>query len=161
MSEKIGTAEGKAFAIIASIFLHVVVIGFFLLFCGDEPPPPQTKDVSSEVADATTSGDSPRESVQNQASADEQVATPSPTVPTPETTSSPVTRTRRTPPATTTPPEQTSEIPKFYVVQRGDTLTKIAKKYKTTPEELARVNGKSLKKLNLLWVGQKIKLRID
>ena len=46
-----------------------------------------------------------------------------------------------------------------YVVEKGDTLTKIAREYGTTPEELAKANGKPLRKMNLLWVGQKIKLR--
>ena len=51
------------------------------------------------------------------------------------------------------------QVPEFYEVKQGDTITKIAKMFATTPEELARINGKPLKKLNLIWVGQKIRIR--
>ncbi len=60
--------------------------------------------------------------------------------------------------ATEKPKEQV-DIPAFHVVRQGDTLTKIAKKYGTTPAALAKLNGKKLRQLNVLWVGQKIKLR--
>ena len=47
---------------------------------------------------------------------------------------------------------------KVYVVKRGDTLTALAKECGLTVGELAALNGKSVKKLSNLWVGQKIKL---
>lgn len=43
-----------------------------------------------------------------------------------------------------------------YVVQPGDTLTDIAKRYGTTYEELARKNG--LENPNLIFVGQELKI---
>ena len=49
--------------------------------------------------------------------------------------------------------------PDFHIVRQGDTITKIAKDYGMTPEEIARINGKPLKRLNNIWVGQKIKLK--
>lgn len=52
-----------------------------------------------------------------------------------------------------------AEGPDFYVVKPGDNLTRIARDNGTTPEALAEINGKSLKQMNLLHVGQKIKLR--
>lgn len=45
----------------------------------------------------------------------------------------------------------------YYTVQKGDTLTAIAKKNKTTVPKLKKLNG--IKNANLIYVGQKIKLR--
>ena len=47
--------------------------------------------------------------------------------------------------------KQTSKI---YVVQKGDTLGRIAKKYKTTEDKLAQING--IKDKNKIYVGQHI-----
>ena len=55
--------------------------------------------------------------------------------------------------------ERVAEIPEFYTVKQGDTLTKIARSFGTTPEELAKVNGKELRQMDRIWVGQKIRLR--
>jgi len=52
-----------------------------------------------------------------------------------------------------------TQRPDFHIVRQGDTITKIAKDYGMTPEEIARINGKPLKRLNNIWVGQKIKLK--
>lgn len=45
-----------------------------------------------------------------------------------------------------------------YVVKQGDNLTKIARACGATVPELAELNGKPIKRLEKLWVGQKIKL---
>lgn len=44
--------------------------------------------------------------------------------------------------------------PIYYVVQRGDTLTKIAKKYNTTIKKLKEINN--IEKANLIITGQKL-----
>lgn len=44
----------------------------------------------------------------------------------------------------------------YYTIQKGDTLTAIAKKYKTTVSELAKVN--QIKDKNKIYAGQKIKI---
>lgn len=44
----------------------------------------------------------------------------------------------------------------YYTIQKGDTLTAIAKKYKTTVEKLAEVNG--IKNKNRIYAGTKIKI---
>lgn len=49
---------------------------------------------------------------------------------------------------------------KVYVVKRGDTLTALAKECGLTVQELAALNGKTVKKMSNLWVGQKIKLPV-
>jgi len=53
--------------------------------------------------------------------------------------------------------ESTDEVI-FYEVKRGDNLTRIAREHGCTPEELARLNGKDLKTLNILILGSKIKV---
>ena len=45
----------------------------------------------------------------------------------------------------------------YYTVQKGDTLSKIAIKYKTTVDKLASLN--SIKNPNLISVGQKIRVK--
>ena len=44
----------------------------------------------------------------------------------------------------------------YYIVKKGDTLTKIAKMYNTTVNELVRLNN--IKNKNLIYIGQKILL---
>ena len=44
----------------------------------------------------------------------------------------------------------------YYTIQKGDTLTAIAKKYKTTVEKLVEVNG--IKNKNHIYAGTKIKI---
>ncbi len=46
---------------------------------------------------------------------------------------------------------------KVYVVKAGDNLTKIAKEYKVTVEQLAALNN--IKNKNLIYVGQKLKIK--
>ena len=48
---------------------------------------------------------------------------------------------------------------KIYVVKSGDNLSKIAKLDDSTLAELAELNGKSIKELSKLMVGQKIKVK--
>ena len=45
---------------------------------------------------------------------------------------------------------------KTYVVKKGDTLTAIAKKYKTTVAKLKKINN--IKDANKIYVGQKLKI---
>lgn len=45
----------------------------------------------------------------------------------------------------------------YYIVKKGDTLSKIAKEYKITYQQLAKING--IKNANLIYVGQKIKIK--
>lgn len=52
-------------------------------------------------------------------------------------------------------PEQTTEI--VYTVRAGDTLSGIAKKYKTTYQKIAKDNN--IKNVNILYVGQKLVIK--
>lgn len=49
------------------------------------------------------------------------------------------------------------ETKKYYIVKKGDTLSKIAKKYKTTVKQLAKWNN--IKNVNVIKVGQKIRVK--
>lgn len=46
---------------------------------------------------------------------------------------------------------------KYYTVKKNDNLTKIAKKYKTTVEQLVKWNG--IKNPNLIYVGQRLRVK--
>ena len=48
-----------------------------------------------------------------------------------------------------------------YVVQAGDTLWTIARRCKTTPAKLAKMNGKDVKALSSLRVGQVLKVPVQ
>lgn len=48
---------------------------------------------------------------------------------------------------------------KYYVVKAGDNLSKIAKLDDSTLAELAELNGKSIKELSKLMIGQKIRVK--
>lgn len=45
----------------------------------------------------------------------------------------------------------------YYIVKKGDTLSKIAKKYKTTVKQLAKWNN--IKNVNLIKIGQKLRVK--
>ena len=45
----------------------------------------------------------------------------------------------------------------YYTVKKGDTLSKIAKKYGTTYQKLAQMNG--IKNPNIIYAGQKIRVK--
>lgn len=53
-------------------------------------------------------------------------------------------------------PEPTPE-PEYYTVKKGDNLTKIAKKYNTTVDELVKLNN--LDNPNLIYPGQKLRVK--
>lgn len=48
-------------------------------------------------------------------------------------------------------------VKQYYVVKKGDNLTKIAKKYKTTVKQLVAWNN--IKNPNLIYVGQKLRVK--
>lgn len=54
-------------------------------------------------------------------------------------------------------PSAPKEEPRYYVVKWGDTLTKIAKTYKTTVNELVRLNN--IADPNKIYAGQKIRVK--
>nr|WP_245998242.1 LysM domain-containing protein [Siminovitchia terrae] len=58
--------------------------------------------------------------------------------------------------ATAPPATNKKPVSNTHIVKPGDTLSAIAKKYKTTVAELVKING--IKNPDLIQVGQKIKL---
>ena len=55
------------------------------------------------------------------------------------------------------PPEYNPDTKVYYIVKKGDTLTKIAKKYKTSVAQLVKWNN--IKNPNLIKVGQKLRVK--
>lgn len=53
--------------------------------------------------------------------------------------------------------DKPKETKKYYTVKKGDTLSKIAKKYKTTVKQLAKWNN--IKNVNVIRVGQKLRVK--
>ena len=125
--------ENWVFGAICSIALHAVGLGLLIGYGGGSSSASASAGAEdpAPVADVADSG-APAESAP---AAPVDSAAPSPA---------------RT---------EVAEGPEIYVVKPGDNLTRIARDNGTTPEALAEINGKSLKQMNLLHVGQKIKLR--
>lgn len=57
------------------------------------------------------------------------------------------------------PTDPADAIAIIYTIQKGDTLSGIAKKYKTTIQELQRLNPTIIKDVNKIGVGWKIKVK--
>lgn len=140
-----GTSTNWMLAILASVALHVVVIGIAV---ATSSPGESRATEDREVVEANEESVAPQ---------NVQPASDSPAASTREeprqTTEAP------RPQAPTAIPVPEPAFPEVYIVKQGDTLTKIAKIYGLTVDEIAEANGKSVKKMNILWVGQKIKLR--
>ena len=162
MSESENRAANWTMGLVGSIVLHVAVIGLFVMLGGpraatepdgaDAPPAPS-------VVEPVPSDDPPAPSVPPPTPAARPAAPahpvtsgqPAATAPRPD----PV-RPRVEP---VTPPAPRAEAgPKFYVVQRGDYANKIAQKHNLTLQQLASLNGMTVKSLNGLAIGQKLKV---
>ena len=141
-------------AILVSIALHLVVIGLATM-SGE-----RDGEVTSKPEEVLEESAQKPSEVMSEKTTNEKVTPVTPI--TPATPVAPATRTSpATPAAQVVPgtPTNDSSIPEIYTIKQGDTLTKIAKIYGLSVEEIAAANGKSVKKMNVLWVGQKIKLR--
>jgi len=177
MAEANDASARWATSIIASLFLHAGVVALFAApGCegpspseGDEPETPSVAQSESEPEKAPDESMPPlvpvaAEPVRPVEGASQATSAAAPAASAQAAGRAPAPRPAPARPAVarvqpTSPDDAARELPEFHVVRQGDTLTKIAREYGTTPEELAKANGKPLRKMNLLWVGQKIKLR--
>ena len=160
---------GWVVALAGSLAIHVALIGFFAvpsIFSGGDgaelaaetPPPAPDRPTGVEVP----SKPSPSADAEPPKKPDAPAqAGPSKTSPERPKAKSPSPRPAAPAAGEETAPAAGDEAgrPDFHIVRQGDTITKIAKDYGMTPEEIARINGKPLKRLNNIWVGQKIKLK--
>ena len=64
---------------------------------------------------------------------------------------------QQAPPAATAPPTQSTAKNSYHTVQKGDTLSSIARRYTTSIAELCRLNGISDK--SILSIGKKLKVK--
>ena len=166
MTENERNSMNWVVAVLASVLMHAGVVALFMI---SGRPPAVAADEGSEGQPLVESGDAgdgasapldePRTSSASVESA--ASAAPSSAVPVRSASAAPSADTPSASEARSSVPvgERVAEIPEFYTVKQGDTLTKIARSFGTTPEELARVNGKELRQMDRIWVGQKIRLR--
>ena len=152
---------GWVVALGGSLAIHAAIIGFFAvpsMFSGGEGAEPAAE--TQPAPDAPAGGETPQKP-SPLTEAEPRKKPPAPAQAGPSKPPSPV-RPKANPPAPTPAAPATGDEaarPDFHIVRQGDTITKIAKDYGMTPEEIARINGKPLKRLNNIWVGQKIKLK--
>ncbi len=150
MSDTAGAAGRWMFAVVVSVCLHVVVVGLFVV------PGCDAGGTSESPAPVESPSSEPTENPEP--SPETEPVTPPRTDPPTTSDASAAGAVRTAAPPTVADPAP-RETPDVYVVRAGDTLTKIAKKHGTTPEALAEINGKTVRAMNILLVGQKIKLR--
>ena len=151
-----GNSVNWMFAILASVVLHAVVIG--LATATSSPKVPPTTETCEEVKDEDEVPESPEvENAANMKTSPKPNGNAQSGIGSIGVGNAPAPVTRPKPVQAIPMPERA--FPEVYEVKRGDTLTKIAKIYGLTVEEIAAANGKSVKKMNILWVGQKVKLR--
>lgn len=153
------------FAVLASIVLHAAVV--WLFFMSGSPSSP---DDAAAGDGAASSPETERPAVaDSEPPGEEDGMRRNRTVPQPgsetafqafETPSAASAQSSQTAAdAESRRPEGEEDVPEFYVVRQGDTVTKIAKVFGTTPEELAKINGRTTRQMDKIWVGQKIRLR--
>ena len=152
---------GWVVALGGSLAIHAAIIGFFAvpsMFSGGDGAEPAAE--TPPAPDAPAGGETPQKP-SPLTEAEPRKKPPAPAQAGPSKPPSPV-RPKANPPAPQPAAPATGDEaarPDFHIVRQGDTITKIAKDYGMTPEEIARINGKPLKRLNNIWVGQKIKLK--
>lgn len=115
-------------AIGGSLLIHAVILGLLALTSGGGTTPPEEEVVPPEQV----AGDVAPEPGGGSGETETPVAAPA--------------------------AESPAAGPVLYVVRQGDNLTRIARACGSTVAELAELNGKPVKRLEKLWVGQKIKL---
>lgn len=127
-----GNSGSWATALGVSVLIHAVLIFFAVSFGKSDPGKRQDAEDTPPPAANRTEDEKSREK-----------KGPQPPV---NTSSRPAER---------SDPGPETEI---YVIKQGDTITKIAKAYGVAPEDIAKANGKTLSRMNVIWVGQKIKI---
>lgn len=155
-----------AVAVAASIALHAAVLGFVWWSGGEAasgevagPAEPaatgETGEPAATVETASPAAPAPSAAPVGAVEPSNRPTPASPAAPV-SSASSPSSTSAVAPAAPAAPAAGDSP---FYVVKQGDRFIAIAKKHGMTPEELARINGKPLKKFDVIWVGQKIRIR--
>ena len=140
----------------ASLALHTVVLALFVLSSADGVAERTVSSDSEKAVEADASQPPSEPSVEASAASSAE-KTPSVEKPSPAEVREP--KPKRV--------GQTKDVPKeepkpsdleIYVVAKGDMLFRIAQDHGCTLQELARLNGTTVKKLSNLRVGQKIKV---
>ena len=139
-------------AVVVSVVIHLVVLaimGFGMIFhSSDEENSSDSSDSSNRRIVESSNPEVPESTNRR---IDESTNSGNSGIP--ESTN------RRIDESTNSPVDEAPKVPAFYFIQKGDTLTKIAKKFGLTPQEIAKANGKKLSEMNNLWIDQKIRLK--
>lgn len=155
MSESENQATNWTMGLIGSILLHVAVVGLFVMLGSPSAAPTESDDdppVAPSVADTPSAVDAPA-----------AVRPPQTTEPVRRSTTEPVRQTStpvrpRVEPVTPIAAASSGAEPKYYVVQKGDNASKIARTHNLTLPELAKLNGTTVQKLGGIAIGQKLKV---
>ena len=134
---------------VGSVVFHAVVLALVLSLGRSSDA--TTSDVIEPPAQAEVE---PGEPLAPTTSGTEPVLTPS----APVTPVAPTRSVTPTPRPAATPAPSAAVTTSEYVVKSGDNLSRLARKFKTTPAELATLNGMSVAKLANLQIGQVIKV---
>lgn len=151
MSENEEQAMNWTVGLVGSIALHVVVVGLFLTL--GRATPSTELELGEAPSAAVAEGES-REETETEAETEAELR-PSGS---PRVESS---RVELATPSTTARVESVSPNvgdAKIYVVQRGDNASRIAQKHGLTLQELANLNNTTVRKLNEIAIGQKLKV---
>jgi LysM repeat protein len=158
-------------AILISLAIHVVVVGGLFSFgnAGKETVPEEVRTETPRSAEVTPAPE-PKNDIPPEPSVEKEAAEPRPEKPErasekpgpveiriePVGGSGPAVKPDAAPPAAAEKKDAVKT--RVYTVKRGDTLTAIARDCGLTIPELAELNGKSVKKLSNLKIGQRLKL---
>jgi len=160
-----------AFAGTVSVILHVVVLALFA-WSGSEGESHATRGLESNVLESAVSETAraekpdeqpepkaePKAKAEPKPKVEPKVKVESKVKPEPAR-ADPVKPAEKTPEKVREPEREPPQVAvETYVVKKGDMLTHIAQGRNVTLQELARLNGTTVKKLSNLRVGQKIKL---
>ena len=134
-------------AIGGSLLIHFVLLGLLAMTAGGNSTPPEPPAELPAPAPAASASAAEGDNGGQGTARPTRVVTPA----------APRQSSAATTPASSTSSSSQDEVV-TYVVKQGDNLTKIARACGATVPELAELNGKPIKRLEKLWVGQKIKL---
>jgi LysM repeat protein len=141
-----GNSGSWTIALGGSILIHVILI-FFAVSFGKSKPEKIEKENDSQTSVTKKVENENKNSPQKNEIEKHSPVPPKPPVLKPRPAPAPIDDGKTSQPSL-----------EIYVVKQGDTITKIAKAHGVTPVQIAKANNKSLSRMNVIWVGQKIKL---
>ncbi len=156
MSESENRAANWTIGLVGSIVLHALVLGLFVTL-GARPTstsialPPATPEVS-DTPETPVASETPAPS-----ETPVRAESHAPAAPRPQPVRPPAVRPQPPVRPLAAAPAAADEV-KVYVVQKGDNASQIARRFNLTLNQLAALNGVTVKKLDDIAIGQKLKV---